>query len=117
MDENKNTITYDENWRQVSQPEIYLPREDEPIEESENVGITRKKHPKASRPLLLGVQLTLCLLIAAAAVIIKGIGGDTYSEISRLYRSSLNSAAIFDGRQSLDLSRLFTGATADELHR
>lgn len=116
MEENKNSITYDENWQQVSKPVYVTSRADESDEQPDSEPVSRGRR-RSRMPLLLTVQLALCLLMAAATFAVKGIGGDPYKQVSRWYRSRLNSVAIFDGRQSLDLSRLFSGATADELHR
>ena len=110
MEENKNSITYDENWQQVSKPVYVTSRADESDEQTDSEPVPRGRR-RSRMPLLLTVQM------AAAAFAVKGIGGDPYKQVSRWYRSRLNSVAIFDGRQSLDLSRLFSGATADELHR
>lgn len=113
-EENKNSITYDENWQTVSQseyPEVTL----EPFsEQHDNSGdVSNTKRPNTF--LLLTIQLIACLVIALAAFIIKNIGGELYTQTHKWYTANLNASAIFDSNNSLDLSNIFSQSTPDEI--
>lgn len=112
MEENRNTITYDENWQTVSESEtpVIIGK---PLAQEEN------DPPSVSKPmpkqLLLTVQLILCILIALAAFVLKNIGGEWYETAREWYTENLNNTAIFDNRESFNISMLTGKATEDEV--
>ena len=117
MDENLNTITYDENWQNVSEPEYHVidDREDDDLSYEEREIDSYKAKKDYPKQILVTVQLILCLLIALSAFAIKTIGGDLYENCREMYYAELNNSAIFDGRNSFDLQSLFGKTTQDEI--
>lgn len=119
-EENKNSITYDEGWQNVSKSEYpvtashnYSENEDK---ETSNQNLPNKRKAKNSpKQLLITIQLILCILIALAALVIKSIGGNFYSAAQKLYYSNLNNSAIFDNSTDFNLKKLFGTATKDEV--
>lgn len=111
MEENNNSVVYEENWQQVSEPEYCVINDTGDEEDTHEQQSVRKR---ANHPLLLTIRLIICLLIAAAAFVIKSIGGDFYDNALKLYHSQLAQSAVYDGKRQYDLSYLFTKATADE---
>lgn len=117
LEENKNTITYDENWQNISEPEYITATDNARDMEYEKDDIPepeRKRKKSGSKPLLISIQLVLCLLTAAAAFVIKGIGGDLYKNVRQAYYEELNRTLVFDGRHNFDPGSLFGKASADE---
>ncbi len=113
--ENKNTITYDEGWQTVSEIEYknYSPKENNSVSATEDSAPSASKQ-KRPKQLLITIQLIICLIIALAAFIIKGIGGDFYNQIRSFYYSNLNSSAVFDGDKTFDFNSVFGTASDDE---
>ena len=109
MDEGYQTVTYDENWQTVSEPEIPVVVSPEAAQEPEP---RVKRQPGAPRQLLLGVQLAVCVLLAVAAFALKNIGGEVWRSAREWYLSERNSTVLFEDRQGLE--GLFGAATADE---
>ncbi len=108
MEERFSTITYDENWQSVSEPEtpVISGGAEEEMTAPPRTG-------SAPRHLLLSIQLAVCVLIGIAAFTLKNIGGEVYELAKEWYFEQLNSTAVFDGSRGLDLP--FDGAaTADE---
>lgn len=111
MEEGYQTVTYDENWQAVSEPETpVIVSSGEPEERGEEPRV--KQQPGAPRQLLLGVQLAVCVLLAVAAFALKNIGGEVYQSAREWYLSALNSTVLVEDRQGL--AGLFGAATADE---
>ncbi len=117
MEDNKNFITYDKDWQNVSTPEY--PDVSEP--ESEFTEF-KDKIPKPSKKLnrgvskqrLLTLQLLICLLIGITAFVLKSIGGDWYSLAREWYYTNLNNTAVFDSNGGFDVNLLLGRSTADE---
>lgn len=112
-EENKNTITYDDNWKSVSKaeyPVICSPGE----EKTENTS-AEKKDKESPKQLLITIQLVICIIIALAAFIIKGIGGDVYSAASEWYYTQLNDSAIFENSDNFNFKEILGTATNDEV--
>lgn len=110
MEENRSTITYDENWQSVSEPETPVIVSSEETEAQALPPNTRKA--AAPRQLLLTIQLALCILLAAAAFALKNIGGEVYEAARAWYETHLNDTLMFDGSGGLEA--LLPAATADE---
>lgn len=115
MEENKNFISYDKNWQNVSTAEYASPAKiaDEAEEEK------NPKEPKApklniSKQYLLTAQLISCLIIAAAAFVLKSTGGEVYNNIRQWYFEQLNASAVFDSSIGFDINSLLKITTPDE---
>lgn len=119
MEENKNYITYDENWQSVSESEYPVMREPTEVysekEYDNEVSKPRKRKLGAPKQLLITIQLILCVIIALAAFVLKSIGGEIYEMSRDWYYTQLNNSAIFDGKNSFEIDSLFGRATADEV--
>ena len=114
MEEHKDIITYDENWQSVSEPEYPVVRAPQDGgEESETVYPEKRRRQLPKQPVLV-LQLILCLMLALAAFVLKGMGGELYDAVRQWYTDNLNRTAVFDGKLPPSLSHLFT-ATADEV--
>ena len=112
MTEDHDLITYDEDWQSVSEPaEAFTVTGAEP--EGESV-VARKRRFRPKQPVLT-VQLLCCLLLAAAAFVLKSVGGEWYNTAREWYFEQLNDTAVFDGSRDVDLQRLSGTATADEI--
>lgn len=119
-EENKNQITYDENWQSVSHSEYPetvidgIDGDDESIDKTENE-IPRKKN-NGHNQLLVTIQLIICILIALSAFVIKSFGGQIYQTVQTWYYSQLNSSIIFDNSSdNLSFDKLFSSSTNDEI--
>ncbi len=118
MDENKNRITYDEGWQSATNYEYPKTSEiddDEYEIEEQTESIREKKKKDSPKQLLITIQLIVCLIIALAAFIIKGVGGDLYAAAREWYYTNLNNSVIFDGNNDFDLNSLFGASTKDEV--
>lgn len=115
---NRNTITYDDDWKSVSYSEYPKTTEDfDSSEEEEKSLSTEKNIAKKDSPkqLVITVQLVCCILIALAAFLLNLFGGEVYAATRDWYYSNLEKSVIFDtGDNKIDLSNLF-GATSDEV--
>lgn len=115
-EENKNSITYDENWQSITKSEY--PQITEPEnEKEENPSLEKKKqknHKDSPKQYLITIQLVVCIIIALLAFMLKSFGGEFYTMAHDWYYSELNNSAIFDDNKSFSLSELFGTATQDE---
>lgn len=117
LSENFSSITYDDDWRSVSTAE-YAQINNSPENGEENnepAHKPKKKKSDSPKQYLITIQLIVCILIALAAFALKAIGGDIYVAAREWYYSNLNSTVIFTGGDNhTDLSKIFSGSTADE---
>lgn len=115
---NRNTITYDDDWKSVSYSEYPKPTEDFDSSEEEEKSISPEKNiakKDSPKQLVITVQLVCCILIALAAFLLNLFGGEVYAATRDWYYSNLEKSVIFDtGDNKIDLSNLF-GATSDEV--
>lgn len=117
LDEKISTITYDENWQNVSEPEYPVLKTDAEEDSLQEDGIPiAKNREKKQTPtyFLLTIQLIACLIIAFAAFVIKSIGGELYEVTHSWYSYQLNNTAIFDSESGFDPHFFLAGATPDE---
>ncbi len=117
-EENKNTITYDEDWKNVSVSEYphtieYDTDKEEIISQKENRE-NQKKKKDSPHQLLITLQLIVCIIIALVAFALKNIGGDIYSNVREWYYSTLNNSVIFEDDTNFNLDSFFGASTADE---
>ena len=100
-----NEIIYEEGWRQSAPPTDYSENEDTPIDE---VPEKPDEQPDSSKPLLITVQLIICLLAALALFLMKSMDSDFYHVFMDYYRDELEKPVISQGVfDALDVSRLF----------
>lgn len=115
---NRNTITYDDDWKSVSYSEYPKTTEDFDSSEKEEKSLSPEKNiakKDSPRQLVITVQLVCCILIALAAFLLNLFGGEVYAATRDWYYSNLEKSVIFDtGDNKIDLSNLF-GATSDEV--
>lgn len=115
---NRNTITYDDDWKSVSYSEYPKTTEDFDSSEEEEKSLSPEKNiakKDSPKQLVITVQLVCCILIALAAFLLNLFGGEVYAATRDWYYSNLEKSVIFDtGDKKIDLSNLF-GATSDEV--
>lgn len=115
---NRNTITYDDDWKSVSYSEYPKTTEDFDSSEEEEKSLSSEKNiakKDSPKQLVITVQLVCCILIALAAFLLNLFGGEVYAATRDWYYSNLEKSVIFDtGDNKIDLSNLF-GATSDEV--
>ena len=115
---NRNTITYDNDWKSVSYSEYPKTTEDFDSSEEEEKSLSPEKNiakKDSPKQLVITVQLVCCILIALAAFLLNLFGGEVYAAPRDWYYSNLEKSVIFDtGDNKIDLSNLF-GATSDEV--
>ena len=115
---NRNTITYDDDWKSVSYSEYPKTTEDFDVDEEEaKSSLSEKSTAKKDSPrqLVITVQLVCCILVALAAFLLNLFGGEVYAATQDWYYSNLEKSVIFDtGDNKIDFSNLF-GATSDEV--
>lgn len=115
---NRNTITYDDDWKSVSYSEYPKTTEDFDSSEEEEKSLSPEKNiakKDSPKQLVITVQLVCCILIALAAFLLNLFGGKVYAATRDWYYSNLEKSVIFDtGDNKIDLSNLF-GATSDEV--
>lgn len=116
-EENKNTITYDENWQSVTESEYPQISEPENEEENDDIRLNKKSKPPKDSPkqYLITIQLVACIIIALVAFLLKSFGGEIYTVAHDWYYSQLNDSAIFEDNQNYDLNEIFGISTQDEV--
>lgn len=115
---NRNTITYDDDWKSVSYSEYPKTTEDFDSSEEEEKSLSPEKNiakKDSPKQLVITIQLVCCIIIALAAFLLNLFGGEVYAATREWYYSSLEKSVVFDtGDNKIDLSNLFT-ATSDEV--
>lgn len=115
---NRNTITYDDDWKSVSYSEYPKTAEDFDSSEEDEKSLSPEKNianKDSPKQLVITVQLVCCILIALAAFLLNLFGGEVYAATRECYYSNLEKSVIFDtGDNKIDLSNLFC-ATSDEV--
>lgn len=118
-EDNRNTITYDDDWKSVSYseyPKTSENYESDETDDTDDKSVSQKINKKDSpRQLVITVQLVCCILVALAAFLLNLFGGEVYAATREWYYSNLEKSVVFDaGDNQIDLSNLFT-ATSDEI--
>ena len=103
--DNLNNINYADDWKKASEPVRYEKKEVQTPAESEKI----KKKPKAAKPLLTLIQIVLCLLIVAAAYILKVFGGEFYNTVNTAYKNEINREIILNPYEN-DLDKLINAS-------
>lgn len=112
---NKNTITYDDGWQEVSTSEYAS--HSQPENENEEIEIVERKKEKnkSCGQLLVTVQLVVCILLAIAALLLKTFGGEVYKTVSDWYNTELNKSVIaVSNGENFSLDEFLVIATNDE---
>lgn len=119
--DNRNTITYDDDWKSVSYSEYpkvseELDSDEEDVSSLSALSAENSDEKKNSpKQLVITIQLVCCIIIALAAFLLNLFGGEVYAATRELYYSNLEKSVVFDtGDNKIDLSNLFT-ATSDEV--
>ena len=118
-EKNKNEITYEDGWLDASYPEYSTPTgnsESDEIQEKEPEKNSERAKKHRNTQVLVTAQLIICILLALAALIIKTIGGDFYSNARQWYYGELNKSIIAESSgEDYSLSKLFGTSTDDEI--
>ena len=91
--DNPETLIFKDDWKPVYNPVHY----EKPVYEEENTPKkTEKKEKKKSesKPLLIIIQLILCIIALFSLYLLKIFGGDFYSQIYSWYDKNLNNEII-----------------------
>lgn len=111
----KSEIIYEEGWREAPVTQI----EETAVDEAQPP--EKKADDKPSKPLLICIQLAVCLMAAFALFIMKAMDSGAYHDFMDSYREELDKPVVSQGVfDALDAGRLFGGsavsaeATPDE---
>ena len=95
-------IIYEEGWREAEEPPVQPDTEEPPVDE------VPKAEVNDTKPLLVTIRLALCLIAAAALLILRAADSEWYHEFMTCYRVEMNRPVIAqDFFEALDLSRIF----------
>lgn len=101
--DNQNSITYADDWKNADNFVYYSHEENETEPQVE-----KKEKKLSSKPLLILIQIGLCLLLTAAAYGLKSFGGDIYQNVRKAYYSALNDEIILsESFESFSIDKLF----------
>ena len=112
-------IIYEEGWRTASQPEV-SPEADIPADELPQGGAhdsdNANTEKDGSLPMLITIQLFLCIAAAVFLFIMKAMDSEIYTRFMTYYRVGMNkpviSRELFDSLGSADLD-VSTAETQD----
>ena len=105
----RNEIIYEEGWRDSSP----APADEPPVDEAPAV---EERPGTQSFPLLISIQLALCVLAAVALFILKAMDSTLYHEIMTYYRTEMNKPVISQEYfEAVRLDSMSERASADEL--
>ncbi len=99
----KSEIIYEEGWRETapSAEAEPLPVDETPAEN------TAEKHTE-TKPLLISIQLVLCLLLALALFLLKSMDSEIYHDFIDYYHDELKKPMVSQGVfDTLDVTKLF----------
>lgn len=85
-----NEIIYEEGWREASPPV----NEETQIDEAQPSPDQPKDETDRSRPLLISIQLVLCLLAALVLFLLKAMDSEGYYNFMDYYREELQKPVI-----------------------
>lgn len=104
----RNEIIYEEGWHEAAplmEPEM-------PLDEIEPEKEEKAENRETSRPLLITLQLVLCLLLALVLFLLKAMDSGFYHDFMDYYHEELGKPVVsqeFFG--AMDISRLFADGT------
>lgn len=110
-----NEIIYEEGWHE-SVPAVNAVQEETPVDEAPPAPDTPKE--KGSRPLLMTLQLIVCLLAALVLFLLKSMDSEGYHAFMDYYRDELQKPLISQGvfdtlNEGLFGTQVTTEATPD----
>ena len=116
----RSEIIYEEGWRESASA---ADAGDIPADEADSS--PEAKAPEGGKPLLIALQLILCLLAALVLFLLKTMDSEPYHDFMTFYHEELNKPVISQGVfDALDISKLLeensvtVQATPDEVpHR
>ena len=115
----RSEIIYEEGWRESAPA---ADAGDIPLDEADSS--PESKAPEGGKPLLIALQLILCLLAALALFLLKTMDSEPYHDFMKFYHEELNKPIISQGVfDALDISKLLAEnsvtvqATPDEIPR
>ncbi|MCQ2513498.1 MAG: hypothetical protein MJ089_00200 [Ruminococcus sp.] len=123
-EENRSTITYDDNWKNVSETEYantydYSEEKSELYENNFDKSNWEQEPQKFKKPkddthqYLITIQLIICILIAIIAFFLKNSDSEVYHTAKEWYFSNLNNSVIFENN-NFDLKSMLGLSTKDE---
>ena len=99
--DNPDNISYDEGWKNAYEPLRY---ESADIAQAQPKKSTKKKRSYPF-PLLISIQIIICLLIVLSAFVIKQIGGELYRTVKSEFNKNINNEIILkDSFESFTLN-------------
>lgn len=102
--DNLNIISYAEGWKDAYNP-IYKVN-DSDLSQEENF---TKKEATHGKPILIIIQLVICILMLLTAFGIKTFGGDLYKNLHNLYYKNLNDVIFMtESFETFDLDSIFS---------
>lgn len=101
----QNEIIYEEGWRE-SAPVV---NNDTPIDEEPFESKAPTEERERSKPLLITIQLILCLIAALVLFLLKAMDSEGYYSFMDYYRAELQKPIVSqDVFESADVTKLFT---------
>lgn len=99
-----NEIIYEEGWRE-SAPVV---NNDTPIDEEPSEPKYPTEDVERSKPLLISIQLVLCLLAALVLFLLKAMDSEGYHSFMEYYREELQKPIVSqEVFESVDVTKLF----------
>lgn len=88
----RNEIIYEEGWREASP--LVKAEEETPLDESPPLRDQPPEESDRSRPLLISIQLVLCLLTALVLFLLKAMDSEGYYNFMDYYREELQKPVV-----------------------
>ena len=86
----RNEIVYEEGWRETA-PVVNEPV---PIDEAQPESVVGQTEREGSRPLLITIQLVLCLLAALVLFLLKAMDSEGYYSFIEYYHEELQKPVV-----------------------
>lgn len=111
-----NEIIYEEGWREASP--LVKTDEEKPLDEIQPPADQTREENDRSRPLLISIQLILCLLAALVLFLLKTMDSEGYHQFMDYYHEELQkpivSQEVFHSVDELFRQNVTVQATPDE---
>lgn len=105
-----NEIIYEEGWRETA-PVV---NEETPVDEAPSKEVEPIRKPRESKPLLITIQLVLCLLAALVLFLLKAMDSEGYYSFMEYYREELQKPVVSQELfSSADIRKLFAENTVE----
>ena len=97
----RDEIVYEEGWRESA------PAQETAASPVDEASEKTAEKPRESKPLLLIIQLALCLALVLALFLLKSMDSDIYHDFMDFYRDELSKPVVSQGVfDSVDVGRL-----------